>query len=88
MKSGRVAKNWRPISLLNYDYKIMTKVVAKRLEKVIGGLINENQIVFIKRRFIGKDVRFIEDMIEYADKCNELGLILLLDFEKAYDTVE
>ena len=47
-KEEKLLKHWRSISLLNYDYKIMTKVLTKRLEKVISGLINENQTGFVK----------------------------------------
>ena len=52
-------KNWRPISLLNIVYKIMTKVLAKRMEKVIKDLIHPNQSGFIKGRFIGESIRFL-----------------------------
>ena len=41
-------KNWRPVSLLNVDYKIMTKALARRLEKVIESLIHSNQSGFKK----------------------------------------
>ena len=87
-KAEENIKNWRPVSLLNNDYKIMTKVLAKRMEKVIPKLIHENQSGFVKGRFIGEGIRFIDDLIEYSDKYNKPGLILLLDFEKAFDTVE
>ena len=91
MKNGKdefKIKNWRPISLLNIDYKIMTKVLAKRMEKVIKHLIHPNQSGFIKGRFIGKSIRFLDDLIKYTDIKNIPGMILLLDFEKAFDSVE
>ena len=81
-------KNWRPISLLNIDYKIMTKTLAKRLEKVVSHLVHPNQSGFIKGRFIGEGIRFVEDIIEYMDYNKEPGLLLQLDFEKAFDSVE
>ena len=49
-------KNWRPISLLNTDYKIATKCIAKRLEKVPPELINRNQTGYIKNRFNGENI--------------------------------
>ena len=87
-KPEEFVKNWRPISLLNLDYKIMTKVLAKRLQKVIDNLIHPNQSGFVKDRFIGEGIRFVQDLIEYMDIKNDNGLLLQLDFEKAFDSVE
>ena len=81
-------KNWRPISLLNVDYKIMTKSLSKRMEKVIEKIIHQNQSGFIKERFIGEVIRFLEDLIEYMELQNKSGLILQVDFEKAFISVE
>ena len=81
-------KNWRPISLLNIDYKIMTKTLAKRLENVVSHLVHPNQSRFVKGRFIGEGIRFVEDIIEYMDYNKEPGILLQLDFEKAFDSVE
>jgi hypothetical protein len=58
------------------------------MEKVIGSLIHNNQSGFIKGRFIGEGIRFMDDLIEYMDKTNKPGLALQLDFEKAFDSVE
>ena len=74
--------------MLNNDYKIMTKTLAKRMEKVIGSLVHSNQSGFVKRRFIGEGMRFVNDLIEYMDKYNECGLALQLDFAKATDSVD
>ena len=87
-KPEKHIKNWRPISLLNNDYKIMTKTLAKRLEKVVSTIVHSNQSGFVKGRFIGEGIRFMDDIIDYADKHNIHGLALQLDFEKAFDSVE
>ena len=42
--------NWRPITLLNMDYKIASKVIAKRIEKVLTPLIHSDQTGFIEGR--------------------------------------
>ena len=51
-KDKRLLKNWRPISLLNVYYKIMTKALAIRLQKVISSIINSDQVGYIKGRYI------------------------------------
>ena len=60
--------NWRPISLLNVDYKIATKTVAARIAKVLPSLIHEDQTGYIKGRFIGQNIRLIADIIEGGQK--------------------
>ena len=80
-------KNWRPISLLNTDYKIITKALAGRLQKVLPSIINFDQTGFLKGRYIGENIRTISDIIEYAKLRNIPGIILLIDFEKAFDTI-
>ena len=56
-KDTTVLDNLRPISLLNTDYKILTRVIAKRLEKVLPKIINPDQTGYIKNRYIGENVR-------------------------------
>ena len=46
-------ENWRPISLLNVDYKIATKAIANRIKPLITSIIDNAQTGFIKGRFIG-----------------------------------
>ena len=41
-------KNWRPISLLNTDYKVLTKTLATRLKKVLPIVIHPNQVAYLK----------------------------------------
>ncbi len=80
--------NYRPISLTNYDYKIIAFTLAKRLQKVIKKLVSKDQTAYIQNRFIGCNIRTICDIIENADIYNIPGLIVCLDFEKAFDTLE
>ena len=87
-KPRQYLKNWRPITLLNCDYKIAAKTIATRLKKVLPHLINNDQTGFLKGRFIGENIRLINSVIDYAEKQNIPGLLLFVDFEKAFDTLE
>ena len=87
-KDTTVLDNLRPISLLNTDYKILTKVIAKRLEKVLPRIINPDQTGYIKNRYIGENVRLISDIMNYTEENNIPGIALFIDFRKAFDTIE
>ena len=81
-------KNWRPISLLNVDYKIASKAIANRLKKVLNSVISNDQTGFLSNRYIGENIRLVLDCIDYANSENIPGMLLFLDFEKAYDKLE
>ena len=87
-KDKKYLKNWRPISLLNNDYKIVTKALALRLEKVLPTIISPNQTGYVKGRYIGESIRIITDMTSFTKKENIPGIAVFLDFEKAFDSIE
>lgn len=60
--------NWRPISLLNIDYKILTIALAQRIIPYLSKLIGKKQTGYVKGRYIGENIRSVEDIIEF---CNE-----------------
>jgi endonuclease/exonuclease/phosphatase family metal-dependent hydrolase len=80
-------KNWRPISLLNVDYKILTKCLSERLQNIIHKLIHHSQTGFIKGRSIFDNLRTILDIVEERDQLNKDGLLISIDFEKAFDSL-
>lgn len=80
-------KNWRPITLLNVIYKIASDCIAERLKTVLSKLISSDQTGFISGRYIGENTRLIYDIMNYTDEFNIPGLLLIIDFEKAFDTI-
>jgi exonuclease III len=79
--------NWRPISLTNTDYKILAKALAKRMQLVVKSVISENQVGYIKGRSISTILRVIDDVISHLDVTDSPGVIMALDYTKAFDTV-
>ena len=70
-KDKSLLENLRPISLLNVDYKILTKIIsAKRIEKVLPKIINPNQTGYVKGRFIGENIRLIQDVMSLTKNAN------------------
>ena len=87
-KDPALIKSYRPISLLCFDYKLYSKILARRLVDILPKVISEDQFGFVKGRHIGSCIRFVQDIIDYTDLNNIPGIILQLDFEKAFDTIE
>ena len=84
-KGGRhLIKNYRPISLLNVDLKIITRTLAKRMSGVIGKLVNKNQTC-LPGRHIGTNIHILQDLIDLANAKDLEAAILFLDQEKAFD---
>ena len=68
-------KSWRPLSILNTDYKILAKVLSNRLKVALGV-------------YCGENVKLISDVIDYCQFYDYPCLILLANFEKAFDTIK
>ena len=75
------------MSLLNVDYKILTKALAIRTQKVLDNIISPDQVGYIKGRFIGENIRTTADILTFCKINQKPALISLIDFEKAFDTV-
>jgi len=80
--------NWQPITLLNVDNKIASKAIATRIKMVLLQLIHIDQTGFMKDRFIGQNVRLLYDLLEQTELENIPGILLQLDFRKAFDTIK
>lgn len=81
-------KNWRPISLLNVDYKLCARVLAGRLLKVIDQVVAPDQTCGVPGRFIGENVALLRDVTAFASETDTPLAILSLDQEKAFDRVD
>ena len=87
-KDRNFIENWRPISLINVHAKIASKVIAARIIKVLREIIHTNQTGYVKDRFIGEAARSIKDVMEYTKQQNMPGILLFIDFEKAFDSID
>ena len=86
-KDKRYLNNWRPITLLNSLYKLISGCIAERIKPVLNSLIHPDQKGFVAGRYIGEAVRTTYDVMHYAKQNNLAGLLLCIDFEKAYDSI-
>ena len=74
--------------LLNTDIKIASAAIANRVKSVLPIIISDTQEGFIKGRFIGENTRLLYDLMHYLEYHNMSALLLLIDFEKAFDSVD
>ena len=81
-------QNWRPITLLNTDYKIASKALARRIETILPKLVHLDQTGFMKERYIGENLRLISDVLEHTKNEDLTGVLVSLEFRKAFDTLE
>ena len=79
--------NYRPITLLNTDYKLLTKTLALQLVEPIHKMVHPDQAGFIPKRSIFNHIRLASTIINYAEVMEVDGVIVALDQEKAYDKI-
>lgn len=81
-------KNWRPITLSNCDYKLITKTYSNRLAKAVADHVSKIQTAYIKGRSILDNIRLITNAHRIANIDNTVnGLLMALDVTKAFDSV-
>ena len=73
--------------MLNIDTKLISKVIAIRLKKTLNNLISENQIAYLNNRFVSEGGRLISDIVEITYLLQIEGILLEVDIEKAFDSV-
>ena len=80
-------KDFRPISLVGSVYKLLSKVLANRLRRVMDNLISESQNSFVGGKQILDSVLFANECLDSRLKCSTPGVVCTLDIEKAYNHV-
>ena len=81
-KPRELLKNWRPISLLNVPYKVLSNVLANRLKDVLPCIIHENQKGFMAGRYIGENTRVIYDVLHVTKERKNLVYYYSLTLKK------
>ena len=87
-KDKTLAASYRPITLLNVDYKLIARVVSQRLGPALNSVVDPTQTAFLPDRWIGDNVSAHLEEVEYLQDVREPGVIAFLDFEKAFDRVD
>ena len=75
-------KNWRPITLLATDYKILTKALANGLHCVLPSVIHSDQKASVRGRTINDNTRLLHDIVSYANDCNIPLALISIDHTK------
>ena len=87
-RDKRYIKNWRPISLLNVDTRILSKAILSKLKTVLPTLISSQQTAYVKNRFIGESGRLISDIIEITSCFNITCFLVTKHIKKAFDSLD
>lgn len=81
-------ESYRPVSLLNCDYKILTKVLSARIEPVMNKIIHPDQTGFIAGRQLSSNLRRLFNVIYSSENNMEPEIVISLDAHKAFDRIE
>jgi hypothetical protein len=84
---SRDPRNYRPITLLQVDYKILAKILVARMKKVVNNFVSKEQLGFVPKRLIGEATHLLKLVQAYLEEEGRDGLLLALDWEKAFDRV-
>lgn len=81
-------KNWRSLTMLNVDYKVMAKALATRLKHVLPYFIDADQTGFMAGRSISTNIRKAMEVMEYARVTHSPCVLMSIDYEKCFDRIE
>lgn len=80
--------NWRPLTMLTCDYKILAKALANRMQPILPNIIHPDQTGFMKGRNIATNIRKTIEIIQYTQRNKIPSMIMTIDFEKCFDRIE
>ena len=87
-KSRDSLNNWRPLTLWNSVHKFYSTIISNRIKSTLENLINPDQTGFISNRFLGENTRLLLDTMNYCEQNSVGGLLVVVDYAKAFDTIE
>ena len=87
-KDPTLLKNWRPLTLLNCDYKILAKLLALRMKSVLPDIIGYQQTGFMEGRHISDNIRKTIDIVAQVYRNRKSALVVNIDYEKCFDRIE
>ena len=86
-KDAKIIKKYRPISLVNCSFKLLSKLLTIRLEPIMSRIIDYSQSAFLKHRYILDNVVLNQEILHSCQTSNQFGVVVKVDFEKAYDKI-
>ena len=84
----RLAKNWWPISPLNCDYKLASKIITDHLKQVMPSIVHSDQTCSVVGRLIFSNLHLIRNTLDMINKTDETGILVTLDQMKAFDRID
>ena len=80
-------QNWRPLSMLSVVYKLCSAAIANRIKPLLNKIIDNVQCGFVQGRYIGECTRLVYDILQYTESHQIPGMLVLIDFQKAFDSI-
>ena len=80
-------KDFKPINLLGSLYKLLAKVLANRLKRVVGIIVSDDQNAFVEGRQILNTSLIADEVIDFWQKGKDKGVVCKLNIEKAFDSI-
>ena len=87
LKPRDEVRSYRPITLLNVSYKIISSAISNRIKHTLPDVVGNEQTGFIKNPFIGDNTRLTYDLIHYLNSAKRSALFLSLDIQDAFNSV-
>ena len=78
-------RNYRPITLLNVDYKILMRILTARMNKAVTQFVSDDQNGYLPNGFIAENIMRIQLIQQYIEEEDEEALFVFLDMEKAFE---